>query len=78
MKPLLECPHFLAWVANTVAALSDMTEHPCGLQSKGVLTSAQTRIERLSSHCVFSAQQATALAAQFAITDLSPGSQTLH
>lgn len=78
MKPLLDCPYFQAWVAITVQALSDMPEHSCGVASKEVLTSTATRIERLSSPCMFLAQRATARDIQFALANLEADFGTVH
>ena len=78
MTPLRDCPYFRAWVANTVAELSDMAEHSCGPASERALTSVQTRMECLSSGPGKFADQASERAARLALADLLADFRNLH
>lgn len=78
VTPLLKCPYFLAWVANTVAELSDMLEHSRDVAGLQGLTFTETRTERLSSPPENFAKQALTLDARLALADLCADFRTLH
>ena len=78
MKPIVDCPYFKAWVANTVADLSGMLEHPCGIESEGVLTFTETRMFHLSSPVAKLPSQALTLDSRLALANLLADFRNVH